>query len=162
MSSLHLDQSAIGGPGIASGPSPTLATGPSIGIAAASVSAQVSADQTLRAEMEALGAQLASTLAAMEALQGQEEHGGRAPLSIAQTAKRLGISTSRTLLPGIAAGLVVTIPWGRRRRITIDEIERLEREGFGGKKPRTRAPRPHAQVSRSGARLSYRSALAAR
>ena len=43
-------------------------------------------------------------------------------------------------MPAIAAGLVATVPWGRRRRITAEEFERLEREGIGGKRNRRRLP----------------------
>ncbi len=89
------------------------------------------------------------------------------PLSIAQAAKRLGVSTSRTLMPAIAAKLVATIPWGRsRRRISVEEIERLERDGFGGKKRRSkpakglRAKEPQHTETKSRARLSYADALA--
>src|ERR1700738_4612964 len=139
MSSQHRDLSAIGGPRIVFSPSQPLNAQPALAVAGESPAAspaEVPGSEHLHAEVKALRAQLARTLDAMESLPGQKKHDGRAPLSIAQSAKRLGVSTSRSLMPAIAAGLVVTIPWGRWRRIALDEIERLEREGFGGKKPR--------------------------
>lgn len=105
---------------------------------------------------------------AIDALSAAREAPKQAPFSIAQAAKRLCVSTCRTLAPAIAAGLVVTIPWGRRRRISVDEIERLEREGIGGKKKCSNRPpkKSGAKEARSAkattprARLSYADALA--
>src|SRR5437868_8578356 len=72
--------------------------------------------------------------AAVQQLLGARTPAANAPFTIAQAARRLGVSRSRTLLPAIAADLVATIAWGRRRRITLEEVERLDRQGFGGKK----------------------------
>ena len=78
------------------------------------------------------------------------------PLTLSQAATRLGVSRSRTLLPAIAAGLVATIPWSRRRRITVAEIERLAREGIGGSKPRRRSARARlAGAPAQAVRLTY-------
>lgn len=78
------------------------------------------------------------------------------PLTLARAATCLGVSKSRTLVPAIAAGLVATIPWGRRRRITVEEIERLEREGIGGSKPRRRSARTRLAGARAkSVPLSY-------
>jgi hypothetical protein len=54
----------------------------------------------------------------------------------------------------IAADLVATIAWGRRRRITMEEVERLERQGFGGKKRGTRRAN-QAAASAKTARLTH-------
>jgi hypothetical protein len=170
MSSQLWDLSAIDSPRITFSPSQPLDAPPALALAGESpalCSAEVSGSEDLHAEVKALRGQLARTLAAMEALPGQKKDDGRSPLSLAQSAKRLGVSTSRTLMPAITAGVVVTIPWGRRRRIAIDEIERLEREGFGGKKPRKRASglrtaAPQPPTIARGERLTYADALAGR
>jgi hypothetical protein len=170
MSSQRWDLSAIDGPRIAFSPSQPLVAPPVLALAresSTSPSAEVPGSEDLHAEVQALRGQLARTLAAMEALPGLKKDDGRTPLSLAQSAKRLGVSTSRTLMPAVAAGVVATIRWGRRRRIAIDEIERLERDGFGGKKPRKRASGLRAaapqtpMIGRRG-RLTYADALAGR
>lgn len=92
--------------------------------------------------------------AAVQHLLGVHALAEKAPLTITQAARRLGVSKSRTLLPAIAAGLVATVRWGRRRRVTMEEIERLERQGFGGKKYDKRRAR-QATASTRGARLTY-------
>jgi len=84
-------------------------------------------------------ARLQAEVAALRAAPGRD----RRPLTLAEAAERLGVSRARTLRPAIAAGKIAAVPWGKKRvRIAMDEIERLEREGFGGKKlPRTRRQR---------------------
>src|SRR2546428_8448128 len=86
------------------------------------------ADLTLEPPIEKL------TAAVQQLLAAHPPPTRAGPLTIAQAARRLGVSRSRTLLPAIAAGLVATVRWGRRQRVTMEEIERLERQGFGARK----------------------------
>lgn len=51
-------------------------------------------------------------------------------LSQAEAARRLGISRCSTLPALIASGLIQTVPWQRRLKIPLSEVERLCREGI--------------------------------
>src|SRR4051794_1915426 len=81
--------------------------------------------------------------------------------AVTGAAKRLHVSFSRTLAPAIAAKQIATVPWGKEERITPGEIARVLREGFGGKKRRSRKVRPAvATPSIAHARkYSYEAAL---
>jgi len=63
----------------------------------------------------------------------------QATLSLSKAAERLGIDAARTLRRAIRAHQIATVPWGsKRRRIPLSEVERLEREGFGGRRRENR------------------------
>jgi len=69
-------------------------------------------------------------------------------LSFREAAKALGIDRNRLLRSLIREGKLRTIPWGKRTRIPLAEVERLAREGFslGSRaKPRAQRGRPARQ-----------------
>src|SRR5712664_1908782 len=97
-------------------------------------------------EIVALQAQVAQVAALMARIATVQPH-DRRPLSLAQAAARLGVSRSGTLAPAIEKGKVATVPWGKTRlRIPLDEIERLESEGFGGKTQRKSRALPKSRI----------------
>ncbi len=51
-------------------------------------------------------------------------------LSLREAAKLLHIDRGSTLLDLIRAGRLRPVPWGRRQRIPLEEVQRLAREGF--------------------------------
>ncbi len=57
---------------------------------------------------------------------------GRLNFSASETAKilRLGRGSDRGLGALVAAGLLTPIPWGKRTRFSLEEIQRVAREGF--------------------------------
>jgi hypothetical protein len=63
-----------------------------------------------------------------------------APVSLAEAARRLGISKSRTFLPAVRRGVVHAVKIGGRLKVPLDELERLAIEGMA--LPRRRAQPP--------------------
>lgn len=62
----------------------------------------------------------------------------RLVLSRREAAFLLGVDRGSTLGELIRSGQLRTIPWGRGERISLEEVQRLAREGFrlAGAKPR--------------------------
>jgi hypothetical protein len=74
-------------------------------------------------------------------------------LSLRAAAKLLGVSAGRTLAPLVRAGLVRTVQVGRRARVPMAEVERIEREGTGPAAPAAPGTRRAAQEKGPSAAL---------
>ncbi|HET6412206.1 MAG TPA: helix-turn-helix domain-containing protein [Anaeromyxobacter sp.] len=72
-------------------------------------------------------------------------------LSLRAAAGLLGISPGRTLAPLVRAGRVKTVMVGRRARIPMSEVERIEREGTGAPAATPGAPTPCGPAPSAGA-----------
>lgn len=74
-------------------------------------------------------------------------------VSYREAARLLGIDRGSTLSALVARGVVRSVPWGKRSRIPLAEVERLASEGF------TLPPKPAARAGGRGARRADSEAL---